>query len=76
MIKIKTMVDLYSRWGNYIPADIRKQFQKEWLEVEEMLVKNNSPISDVIGNTCKECKEPLQKQFRFCSMTCKDRYYR
>lgn len=28
------MRDIYSKWGNYIPQDIRKQFEKEWLEVE------------------------------------------
>lgn len=41
------MIDLYSKWGNYIPNDLRKQFELEWLEVEEMLVKNNVALADV-----------------------------
>jgi len=34
------MIDLYSKWGNYIPQDIRKQFEKEWLEIEKLEAQN------------------------------------
>lgn len=34
------MIDLYSKWGNYIPQDIRKQFESEWLEIEKLEVQN------------------------------------
>ena len=41
------MIDLYSKWGNYIPTDLRKQFEAEWLEVEKIIVKNNVAFGDV-----------------------------
>ena len=28
------MKDLYSRWGNYVPSDLRKTFEKEWIDTE------------------------------------------
>ena len=30
------MIDLYSRWGNYIPSDLRKQFENECLSQEQL----------------------------------------
>ncbi len=29
--------DLYSKWGNYIPQDLRKEFEIDWLEVEQQI---------------------------------------
>ena len=28
------------------------------------------------SNCCKQCKEPIEKGFRFCSGECKQYYYR
>tara|TARA_R110000822_G_scaffold75692_1_gene182093 strand:+ start:924 stop:1175 length:252 start_codon:yes stop_codon:yes gene_type:complete len=34
-------------------------------------------LFSVIGsNCCKQCKEPIEKGFRFCSGECKQYYYR
>ena len=36
-------------------------------------------IADAVGQSeqlCKQCKEPIEKGFRFCSGECKQYYYR
>jgi len=30
---------MYGRWGNYIPTDIRKQFEKDCLEAEKQIAE-------------------------------------
>ena len=80
-MNINTATKILKRHNRWRRGDdgLRMEDPKELgIAIETILskLKNIGDICDVSGNTCKECKEPLQKQFRFCSMTCKDRYYR
>jgi hypothetical protein len=47
-------------------------------EIWKLLNKGEKlPIDFVSGsNCCKQCKEPIEKGFRFCSGECKQYYYR
>ena len=34
---MKAIEKMYGRWGNYIPVDTRKQFEKDCLEAEQQI---------------------------------------
>ena len=34
---MKAIEAVYGRWGNYIPSDIRKQFEKDCLDAEQQI---------------------------------------
>lgn len=38
------MTDIYSKWGNYIPSDLRKQYENDCLEQEQQIKEMEDKI--------------------------------
>ena len=54
------------------------QVDREWImDAMQEYADQQLRLCNVSGsNCCKQCKEPIEKGFRFCSGECKQYYYR
>lgn len=41
---------MYGRWGNYIPQDVRKQFEKDCLEAEQEIQELRERVEKAISD--------------------------
>ena len=57
------MKDLYSKWGNYIPQDIRKDFENEWLEAEQQ-IKELKELLKNIGLCLEDHTESIKQALK------------
>ena len=60
---MKAIEKMYGRWGNYIPVDTRKQFEKDCLEAEQQIKELGMQIitkdgeNQLLMEQIKELKE-------------------
>jgi hypothetical protein len=62
---MKAIEAMYGRWGNYIPTDIRKQFEKDCLEAEQQLkkLKDNTVTPEFHNRILREQDERFTDRF-------------
>jgi hypothetical protein len=69
--RIKLQEDIIETWGEF--GAHNELFNDLLKEIKELKAVKSSVIS---SNSCKQCKEPLDVRFRFCSKKCKQNYDR
>lgn len=74
-------LDIYSKWGNYIPTDLRKQFEDDSLRLQslqdrvkeleeeigrkESVIKEYDEIAKDQNNRIKQLEEALMEEMEF-----------
>jgi len=80
MTKIEILEYIQFRASGFgqAPNYTYKDFYDEIVEMQRKEVKKLTipVVSESSGNCCKQCKEPIDDGFRFCSGLCKEYYSR